>query len=208
MPASFDGLTCPRCGAGSLATEEGHRYCSYIGGDTDAPCSWGLGKHDRGSREADRAEWRKKRGIPEPCPANHPAACYGRLEQVLAEEPIDGCRWCQTEEWRRKAEGEATRLGNERSALRDTLAEQSTLLALYSGGKAGKVPGGWTVTIGRDPAFTLMDRGQRRRVYVYADGRIERFDFKAATEESDPGPRPVLTACAEAERWLAERGGA
>lgn len=55
MPADFDGLTCPRCGAGSLAPEEGHRYCSYTGGDTDAPCSWGLGSLDRGSREADVA---------------------------------------------------------------------------------------------------------------------------------------------------------
>lgn len=87
MSGEFDPLMrCPRCGASTIHdADTGARWCSWIGGDTDAPCTWGLGESDRGSREADRKAWRQKHGIPDPCPAGHPAACL---------DAAGACRWC------------------------------------------------------------------------------------------------------------------
>lgn len=88
------------------------------------------------------------------------------------------------------------------------LAEQSALLALYSGGRAGTVPEGWLAPPFDTPALarSFLIGGDALVAYVHADGAWRVRDDGPVIHES-PGPRPVLTACAEALAWIAGRGG-
>lgn len=48
----------PRCGS-AILTDGDATWCSFVGGRSQAPCTWGLGDLDRGSREADAAAHRE-----------------------------------------------------------------------------------------------------------------------------------------------------
>lgn len=39
--AARDGFRCPRCGCSTLVNDEGHRWCTYVGGVTSSACAWG-----------------------------------------------------------------------------------------------------------------------------------------------------------------------
>lgn len=219
MAGEFDPLVkCPRCGASTLVDEEGHRWCAYIGGETDAPCSWGLDSLDRGSREADVAAWRKRRGIPDPAETRVLAACeevgYGRVMQVVsdawrAKDPIGAFAYgpCYGS---LEPHGFGTPLDLLVAWERLTadLAETRLRLAIWSG---EGVPEGWSAAADGVPSIE-RDLGDLT-AEVYADGRWLiwrdlRDDLApGVVVEDHPGPRPVLTACAEAEAWRREQEG-
>lgn len=135
------------------------------------------------------------------CPQNHPAACI-----VSSGEGTSSCAWCDDIAKRDAAEIEAL---DATVAVSDRLAaeldEANALLALYSGGRAGVVPeGGWKA----GPPYTLcvlaLEHNGRPAAYVGETGRIEIADG-AGGWTIHPGPRPILTAIAEAEAWLKSR---
>lgn len=90
------------------------------------------------------------------------------------------------------------------------LAEQSALLALWSSGEAGTLPDGWTCAADRVPSLE-RDLG-RLTAEVDAGGGwfiwrdLKDPDDDAEVLERHPGPRPILTACAEASERLEQLG--
>lgn len=46
----WDGKKCPRCGSGTLANQEGRRWCSFVGGAGIPGCTWGLATDAEGEQ--------------------------------------------------------------------------------------------------------------------------------------------------------------
>lgn len=54
----WDGGRCPRCGCSTLSNKRGDRWCSFVGGGIERPCTWGL---DEKIAELGRT-WREAHG--------------------------------------------------------------------------------------------------------------------------------------------------